>query len=220
VVLLTSIQYEEHSWLICGDFKVIGIRLGQQAGYTKILCFLCEWDSQARQRHWVVKVWPERGNFVPGTKNILNEPHVDPQKILLPPLHIKLCLMKQFVRALPQEGPCFKYLSMKFPSITQDKLKAGIFVGPQIYKLMKDKDIEKTMNAREKEAWTAFRPVTENFLGNNKDPNYKNIVETMLESFKKLVCNMSVKVHFLHSHIEYFPENLGRFSEEQGERFH
>jgi hypothetical protein len=150
-----------------------------------------------------VRVWPERGNFVPGTKNILNEPLVDPQKILLLPLHIKLGLMKQFVRALPQEGPCLNYLSMKFPSITQDKLKAGIFI------LMKDKDFEKTMNAREKEAWTAFRSVTENFLGKNKDPNYKNIVETMLENFKKLGCNMSVKVHFLHSHIEYFPENLG-----------
>jgi ADP-glucose pyrophosphorylase len=128
--------------------------------------------------------------------------------------------MKQFVRALPQEGPCFKYLSMKFPSITQDKLKAGIFVGPQSHKLMKDKDFEKTMNAREKEAWATFRSVTENFLGNNKDPNYKNTVETMLENFKKLGCNMSVKVHFLHSHIEYFPENLGCFSEKQGERFH
>jgi hypothetical protein len=76
--------------------------------------------------------------------------------------------MKQFVRALPQEGPCFKYLSMKFPTLTQDKLKAGIFVGPQIHKLMKDKDFEKTMNVREKEAWTAFRSVTENFLGNNR----------------------------------------------------
>jgi hypothetical protein len=85
---------------------------------------------------------------------------------------------------------------------------------------MKDKDFEKTMNAREKEAWTAFRSVTENFLGNNKDTNYKNIVETMLENFKKLGCNMSVKVHVLHSYIEYFPEKLGRFSEEQGERFH
>ena len=26
--------------------------------------------------------------------------------------------------------------------------------------------------------------------------------------------------HFLHSHLEYFPENLGEISEEQGERFH
>ena len=31
---------------------------------------------------------------------------------------------------------------------------------------------------------------------------------------------MSVKVHFLHSHLDYFPENLGAMSEEQGERFH
>jgi len=31
---------------------------------------------------------------------------------------------------------------------------------------------------------------------------------------------MSVKVHFLHSHLDYFPENLGAMSEEQGEHFH
>ena len=31
---------------------------------------------------------------------------------------------------------------------------------------------------------------------------------------------MSVKLHFLHFHLEYFPDNLGYYSEEQGERFH
>ena len=31
---------------------------------------------------------------------------------------------------------------------------------------------------------------------------------------------MSIKVHCLHSHLDRFPENLGDFSEEQGERFH
>ncbi|GBM74771.1 hypothetical protein AVEN_249389-1 [Araneus ventricosus] len=31
---------------------------------------------------------------------------------------------------------------------------------------------------------------------------------------------MSLKVHFLHSHIDCFPENLGAYNEEQGERFH
>lgn len=31
---------------------------------------------------------------------------------------------------------------------------------------------------------------------------------------------MNLKLHFLHSHVETFPENLGDFSEEQGERFH
>ncbi|PNF13896.1 hypothetical protein B7P43_G10663, partial [Cryptotermes secundus] len=32
--------------------------------------------------------------------------------------------------------------------------------------------------------------------------------------------NMSIKVHYLHSHLDSFPENLGDTSEEQGERFH
>ena len=31
---------------------------------------------------------------------------------------------------------------------------------------------------------------------------------------------MSVKLHFLHSHLDFFPDNLGDVSEEQGERFH
>ena len=31
---------------------------------------------------------------------------------------------------------------------------------------------------------------------------------------------MSYKMHFLHSYLDYFPSNLGDFSEEQGELFH
>ena len=31
---------------------------------------------------------------------------------------------------------------------------------------------------------------------------------------------MSVKVHFLHNQLEYFPKNIEALSEEQGERFH
>ena len=31
---------------------------------------------------------------------------------------------------------------------------------------------------------------------------------------------MSIKVHYLHNHLDRFPENLGDYSEEQGERFH
>ena len=31
---------------------------------------------------------------------------------------------------------------------------------------------------------------------------------------------MSLKIHFLHSHLEFFPENPGSVSDEQGERFH
>ena len=31
---------------------------------------------------------------------------------------------------------------------------------------------------------------------------------------------MSIKVHYLHSHLDWFPENLGDIIAEQGERFH
>jgi len=38
--------------------------------------------------------------------------------------------------------------------------------------------------------------------------------------FHLLGCNISIKVHFLFSHIENFPDNLSGVSDEQGERFH
>jgi hypothetical protein len=42
----------------------------------------------------------------------------------------------------------------------------------------------------------------------------------MLTKFKDLGCSMSLKVHFLASHLDYYTENLGAVSKEQGERFH
>jgi len=31
---------------------------------------------------------------------------------------------------------------------------------------------------------------------------------------------MSLKIHFLESQLDFFPENLGEVSDEHGERFH
>lgn len=33
-------------------------------------------------------------------------------------------------------------------------------------------------------------------------------------------CHMSLRIRFLHSHLDFFPSNLGDFSDEHGERFH
>ena len=63
--------------------------------------------------------------------------------------------------------------------------------------------------------------VIQNFLGNRKADNYKLVVNIMLLlAFCDLGCNMSIKLHFLNSHLDQFPENLGAVSDEQGERFH
>lgn len=155
-----------------------------------------------------------------GTKNVPRDALVDPKLVLLPPLHIKLGLMKQFVKALNKQGDCFKYLCDKFPALSEAKLKEGIFVGPQIRTLKSDRLFHNTMTQDESEAWSSFVEVIDGFLGNNKTPNYKEIVASMVENYKKLGCNMSVKLHFLDSHVDSFPENLGAVSEEQGERFH
>ncbi|UYV81585.1 hypothetical protein LAZ67_20001601 [Cordylochernes scorpioides] len=53
-----------------------------------------------------------------------------------------------------------------------------------------------------------------------KVENYRDIVNNLLLSYKALVCNMSLKFHFLHSHLDFFPYNLGAVSDEHGERFH
>jgi len=50
--------------------------------------------------------------------------------------------------------------------------------------------------------------------------NYQDVVQDLLTSYKAMECNMSVKIHFLESHSDFFPDNLGEVSDEQGERFH
>ena len=76
------------------------------------------------------------------------------------------------------------------------------------------------MTPLEKRAWKAFVSVVKKFLGNEKAENYKDVVETMLQSYHNLGCNMSITVHFLNSHLGKFPANLGDVSDEHGERFH
>ena len=41
-----------------------------------------------------------------------------------------------------------------------------------------------------------------------------------MHNFPALGARMSTKMHFLNSHLDYFPENCGDYSEEQDERFH
>ena len=85
---------------------------------------------------------------------------------------------------------------------------------------MNDANFCNFMNPAELSVWTAFTNVVKFFLEKTKAPNYKEFVETLLTSLHQLGANMSIKLHFLHSHLARFPENLGDVSDEQGERFH
>jgi hypothetical protein len=93
---------------------------------------------------------------------------VDAQKVLLPPLHINLGVMKQFVKALDKSGSCFQYLGRKFAALSEAKVKEGMFGGPQIRQLMKDIAFTGNMSDIELQAWNAFKDVVNKFLGNAK----------------------------------------------------
>jgi len=79
---LKNIKYDEPKWLVCGYLKVIVILLGQQGGYTKLPCFLCDWDSRTDKDHWIKKHWPSRTQFLPVAKNIKYVKLVESDKIL------------------------------------------------------------------------------------------------------------------------------------------
>ncbi|UYV84365.1 hypothetical protein LAZ67_X001944 [Cordylochernes scorpioides] len=198
-LLLKKIEYERYGWKICSDLKVIALLPGLHLGYTKFCCFLF---------------------FTQGHKNIVNPPLIDSENIYLPPLHIKLGLMKNFVKAMDRNASGFAYLKQKCSSISDAKMKEGIFVGPQIRELLQDENFQNSLNKVEAAVWNSFKNVCKNFLGSVKVENYRDIVNDLLLSYKALGCNMSLKIHFLHSHLDFFQDNLGAVSDEHGERFH
>ncbi|KAJ4436765.1 hypothetical protein ANN_16897 [Periplaneta americana] len=135
-------------------------------------------------------------------------------------LHIKLGLIKNVVTGMNQEEQAFKCVKEKFPKLSDAKVKEGIFVGLQIRELVKDPAFDQVSEGKEKEVWEAFKGVIHGFLGNKRDDNYTQLVTVLLQKYHQLGCNMSLKIHFLHSHLEFFPPSCGAFSDQHGERFH
>ena len=74
------------------------------------------------------------------------------------------------------------------------------------------------MNPLEADAWRGFVGVVQNFLGNSRAPNFEDVVQNMPDAHQRLGANTSIKVHFLHNHLDRFPANCGDVSDESGER--
>ena len=150
---------------------MLGVLLGLQSGYTKYSWFLCLWNSRADDEHYEKMHWLTREELIPGTYNAIRKPLVSWEKVLLPPLHIKLDLVKQLVEALDFKGEFFQEISLMFPRLSDAKIKGGIFVGPQISTMLKSESLEAKMNEIEREAWQAFRGVVNGFLVNKRNQN-------------------------------------------------
>ena len=85
---------------------------------------------------------------------------------------------------------------------------------------MNDPEFYGMLLPREKWAWDSFFVVVRGFFGNKKDENYSQLVVNLLKSYKEMGCRMSLKLHMMHCHLDFFKSNMGDYSEEHGERFH
>jgi hypothetical protein len=47
-------------------------------------------------------------------------------------------------------------------------------------------------------------------LENRRAQNYEKLGNNLLQSYQKLDCNMSLKIQFLHSHLDFFAEKTRR----------
>ena len=123
-----------------------------------------------------------------GHKNVKHHSLVESSRILLPPLHIKLGLMKNFVKAMDCNGTAFLYLWQEFPLLSDAKIWEGVFTSPDIRSLLCDEVLECIIAGDEQRAWRAFQEVVTGFLRNRRADNYKDLVEELLSSYQKLGC--------------------------------
>ncbi|KAK9745402.1 hypothetical protein QE152_g7003 [Popillia japonica] len=120
--------------------------------------------------------------------------------------------MKRFVTALDKKSAAFKYLRYLFPQLFEAKVKAGVFVGPQIKKVLECEEFPKMLK---KKVWNSFVAVVRGFLGNQKAEHYVDLVQALVRNYGKMGCSMSLKAHILDAYLDKFKENMGTYSEEQ-----
>jgi hypothetical protein len=65
-------------------------------------------------------------------------------------LHIRLGLIKYFVKAMDQNSAGFTYSKNKFPRVSDAKITEGVFVGLHIRKLIQDVKFEDRLSEVDK----------------------------------------------------------------------
>ena len=215
-ILLSALKYVQYSWEVIGDYKIVAFLMGLQGDFAKFRCCLCLWDSRNTSLYYKKRNWPPRSSYNIGAHDVKQTPLMEPKKVLLPHFHIKLGLIKQFVKKLNQECDAFKHIQELLPKLSEAKIKNGVFVGPQVKRHIKSDSFFEKLSAVDRRAWKSLVYVVKGFLRDYKADNFRKIVE----AYEKMGWKMTLKLHVLHYHMDEFKDNMGNFSEEQGERFH
>ena len=238
--IVDLIQYNKFKWFICSDLKVATLCRGLKQGRPHHMCIFCDWLSTTRDFDilWS-KEWTARNECVVGQLSVSHEPAVkELDKFWAPPLHVKLGLCHKFIEILfkrrkqkiknkepgaeEEYEQLSNFLSKLFGKTKNYVETKAAFTGPEIRKLMIQKNDEfcLLLDADEIMAWICFKSVDENFFGNKRSANYRNLVNDLLDSFKDLGISCTYKIHLLNCHLDKFPPDCGAQGDQQGEHAH
>lgn len=124
---LRLLDYPAHKWKISTDLKIVAVLMGMKPGYCRMQCYMCKWEGRKDNLHWNFTngyEWPTRESYeINEHESIVNEPLIDPKNIIIPPLHVKLGLVKNFIKALGEPGR--DYLNHFFSKLSVKKLEEG-----------------------------------------------------------------------------------------------
>ena len=107
------------------------------------------------------------------------------------------------MKGIVKTGRRFQYVRNTIPNMRDVKIKEGLFIGTQIMELMQDKEFDENLNETEGHAWLSFKRICKDFLGNHKAVYYQDAVQDLLTSYKAMGCNISLKIHFPESHLDF-----------------
>lgn len=192
-LMLELIKYDTYKWKVCADLKMVAILCGIKQAYSKQQCLLCKWEGRADDYHYDYE-WDARDQRVVGEFSIVFEPLIDAESVILPPLHIKLGLIKNYLVALYRRNPeTLEFLIAFFKNqLSPAKVTAGGLNGKQCNQLFVNADFLGMLDPLEKRALLGIRDVCQKFLGNERADNFEEIVDEMLDAFKEMKVHMSV----------------------------
>ena len=125
--------------------------------------------------------------------------------------------MKNIAKAMDRKSGGLAFFQ-KFPRISIENIKTCKFDGSQMRELVKEPMFDEAQAEAELSTWQSLKSVVTNFLWNLQ--NVEKDIEELLNSFCQHRAQMSLKLHFLQLHKDYFLNYCEDFREDQGECFY
>lgn len=246
--LFEIINYNHFKWQICADFKAINILVGMCGGNPSKPCFCCTFERNVKGAPEVLYSGELNPTFIrrksykqpekqnPTTADVRANDNIkydaivdiseDPNRVILPVLHIKFGLFTVLHKVFPEEfHEVIKNILTTGKNKKSEKMaNEGTFNGPEIRKIINSPKFKQLLSNRkfskEKRAVEAFEKVCQFILTSSYHDNRESLVQELLQSYSSLGCSYTLKIHSLHCHLNLIPQDANATSDEAGEQFH